>query len=249
MLIGHYAIALAAKSIDRKPALGSFFLATQLLDFVWIILLVLGLESVALNQPIATEMSADLLRFKHQPYSHSLIAACFWGLAFAAWCYRGRLADGNPHRALLLGLVVSSHWWLDLLVHQADLPIVLGSGAKVGAALWQHAGTAFWLELILLLVCFALYCRRTKTRPETRTSQVWFERRAAWWPAVLLVSLVIVHCVSNYMGSVITALNGMFGGSLKPYSLVFVQFLLLITWLGLPILAFLTLDRVRGARI
>ena len=249
MLVGHYAIALAAKALDRKPALGSFFLATQLVDLVWIVMLVLRLEEVSLELKPQAGLGSDILKFGNQPFSHSLAASLVWGLLFAVWCYRGRLADGNLYRSLLLGFVVSSHWWLDLLVHDRDLPILFGDKPLVGAFLWQSAQVAFWLELILLLACFALYCLRTRTRPETLVSLVWLERKAAWWPAVMLFSLVLVHFASSYMGLLIELLSAHLGQWVKTHALVLIQLMLGLTWIGLPILAFLTLDRVRGARI
>ena len=249
MLVGHYAIALAAKALDRKPPLGSFFFATQLVDLVWLLMLFLGLESVSLKAPMVREMNSDLLAFGNQPISHGLLASVIWGVLFAAWCFRGRLADGNLYRAALLGLVVSSHWWLDLLVHARDLPIFLGGEPRVGAHLWAHAQAAFWLELILLLVCFAIYCLRTITRPEAAHSLIWADKKAAWWPAVMLLALITVHFVSNYMGLLIELLFAGLGGWFKPDPLSLIKVMLGITWLGLPVLAFLTLDRVRGARI
>ena len=249
MLIGHYAVALAAKSIDRKPALGSFFFATQLIDLVWVAMLLLGLETVSLKPLTDSAMNADILRFEHQPYSHSLVASLLWGLLFAAWCYRGRLADGNALRALLLGAVVASHWWLDLLVHHADLPIFVVTGPKVGAALWQYAEVSFWLELALLLVCFGVYCLRTMIRPETKTSLLWFERHAHWWIWVVLLVLILAHLVSNHIGAMILSLSHWLGNPIQTHALLLVQFMLVLTWLGLPVLAFLTLDRVRGARL
>ncbi len=249
MLVGHYAIALAAKALDRKPALGSFFVATQLVDLVWLVMLLIRFEDVALKRPIQSGMTSDILDFGHQPFSHGLLASLVWGVLFAAWCYRGRLADGNLYRSLLLGLVVSSHWWLDLLVHGKDLPILFGDEPLVGAFLWESAKAAFWLELVLLLVCFALYCLRTKTRPETTTSQMWIERRAAWWPAVMLISLIGIHLASNFIGLSVEILNAYLGSWVNENALILIQIMLALTWLGLPILAFLTLDRVRSARI
>jgi hypothetical protein len=239
MLIGHYAIALAAKSIDRKPALGSFFFATQLVDLVWVAMLILGLETVSLKPLADSAMNADILRFEHQPYSHSLVASLLWGLLFATWCYRGRLADGNALRALLLGAVVASHWWLDLLV----------TGPKVGAALWQYAEVSFWLELALLLICFGVYCLRTMIRPETKTSLLWFERHAHWWIWVVLLVLILAHLVSNHISAMILSLSQWFGNPMQTHALLLIQLMLVLTWIGLPVLAFLTLDRVRGARL
>lgn len=49
MFIGHYGVGLAAKGIDKKPSLGTFFLASQFIDLLWPIFLLLGLEHVRLD--------------------------------------------------------------------------------------------------------------------------------------------------------------------------------------------------------
>ncbi len=56
MFIGHFAAAFAAKKIESKPSLGTYFLAAQWLDLIWPLLLLTGLEKVELatdpNSPI-----------------------------------------------------------------------------------------------------------------------------------------------------------------------------------------------------
>ena len=42
MFIGHFGAGLAAKAIDRRPSLGTLFLASQFIDLLWPTLLLLG---------------------------------------------------------------------------------------------------------------------------------------------------------------------------------------------------------------
>ena len=56
MFIGHFGVALAAKRIAPKASLGTLVLAAQFLDFIWPILLLLGLEHVRIA-PRITKVS------------------------------------------------------------------------------------------------------------------------------------------------------------------------------------------------
>jgi hypothetical protein len=46
MLLGHYGIAFSAKRVAPRTSLGTLFFAAQLLDELWPLLLLLGLEQV-----------------------------------------------------------------------------------------------------------------------------------------------------------------------------------------------------------
>jgi hypothetical protein len=249
MLVGHYAIALAAKALDRKPSLGRYFVATQLIDLVWLLLVAFGVETVSIKAPNLALPSADILSFDSQPVSHSLTASLVWAVAFGALVYGSRWCDRNFYRALIFALVVTSHWWLDLLVHRPDLPVLLSGDVALGAGLWAHAELAFWLELGLLLAAFGLYCARTRRRSVSEDSRDWTERHAAWWPWVLLVALLCVHYVSTHFWPLVNRLPPALGDWVQGHPIGFLLSLLAMTWIGLPVLALLTVDRVRGARI
>ncbi len=62
MFIGHFAVAFAAKSANRKPSLGAYFAAAQLVDLIWPVLLLVGLERVSI-EPGITRMTP--LNFEH----------------------------------------------------------------------------------------------------------------------------------------------------------------------------------------
>src|SRR5215510_932766 len=44
MFIGHYGLGLAAKGVDKRPSLGTMFLAVQWPDLVWPVLLLIRVE-------------------------------------------------------------------------------------------------------------------------------------------------------------------------------------------------------------
>ncbi len=54
MFIGHYALALASKKNSQVPSLAILFIAVQLLDLLWPIFVLLGLETI--KTIVKTEM-------------------------------------------------------------------------------------------------------------------------------------------------------------------------------------------------
>jgi hypothetical protein len=128
MFIGHYALAFAAKRTAPRASLGILIGAAQFLDLLWPIFLILGVEQVA---PGDRDFTA--LRFTHYPWSHSLAMAIVWSLV--AGCLYA-VATHDRWTATVVGLLVGSHWVLDLIVHLPDLPLYpadqRGSGSDSG---------------------------------------------------------------------------------------------------------------------
>ena len=156
MFIGHFAPAFAARAItDEAPNLGILFIAAQFIDWVFFTLALVGVEHLRIVPGITRMNDLDLY---FMPYSHSLVATAFWAFAFGAIV---RLLTGNPVAAIWAGMVVLSHWVLDLLVHRPDLTIA-GGQSRLGLGLWNAPLLAIVLELSLLLLAFSFYIRRTK---------------------------------------------------------------------------------------
>jgi hypothetical protein len=159
---GHFAPAFVGKTADRDIPLWVLVFAAQWLDLLWALLLLLGIERIAIVPGITAANPLDLI---YAPFSHSLAAAGIWALvasvAYGNFVRYGRLR-GAP---LVVGLVVLAHWCLDLLVHRPDLPLV-GNSAKVGLGLWAYPMPALFLELGLLFGALWWYYRRA--RPSTR---------------------------------------------------------------------------------
>lgn len=76
MYIGHFGLALAAKRAAPKTSLGASFAGAELVDMLWPILLIAGVEHVRLV-PGITRMTP--LDFYDYPISHGLVAVCAWG--------------------------------------------------------------------------------------------------------------------------------------------------------------------------
>jgi len=181
MFIGHYAVAFAAKKAAPKVSLGTLFLATQFLDLLWPIFLLLGLEHVRIA-PGNTAFTP--LDFYDYPISHSLLTVAGWSAAFGLVYYAlRRYAVG----AWVLGLGVLSHWILDLITHRPDLPLAPGTQTFWGLGLWQSVAATVLVESALFTAAVALYARTT--RPRDRIGSY------AFWG-------LVIFCVLGYAGNV-----------------------------------------------
>lgn len=157
MFIGHYGPALAIKAIRPAIPLWLLFIAVQLVDIAWALLVFLGIERVRITPGITTSSPLDLY---YMPYTHSLAAALLWAAAAAILCQplRGVRAW---RAAALIGLAVFSHWVLDWLVHRPDLPLY-GDSMKVGFGIWNYPIIALLFETALLFGAMAMYLKRTR---------------------------------------------------------------------------------------
>ena len=126
MFPGHLALAFAAKKKAPDVSLGWTMAAVMGLDLLWPVLLLLGLEQVAIGSATG---GFDQLTFTAYPWSHSLLMALIWsGAVWGIARWRGIPKPG----ALLLGALVASHWVLDWVSHAPDMPLLPWGGPKVG---------------------------------------------------------------------------------------------------------------------
>ena len=151
MFIGHAALALAAKPLAPRANLGVALAATYWLDLVWPVLLLSGVERVEVD-PGNTAFTP--LDFVHYPWTHSLIAAIAWSVLFGLACWKlgGRAA-------LVMGMLVFSHWALDAVAHRPDLPLWPGSGAMIGLGLWNSVAATLIVETSLFAAGVAITLR------------------------------------------------------------------------------------------
>jgi hypothetical protein len=155
MFIGHYCAAFAMRAFNPNgPKLGALFVAAQAVDYGFFGLSLLGIEKSAHNENLSGIMPIDLY---YMPFTHSLLpATALWALiaAFVA----SLLAPTGRKRAFAwgIGLVVASHWFIDLLVHRPDLGVIW-DGVKVGFGLWNYPVLAIALELTVVAIPLALY--------------------------------------------------------------------------------------------
>lgn len=155
MLAGHLAVALVAKKVEPRLTFASALTAAFWLDFVWPVMLVLGLEKVRVD-PGNTAFTH--LAFDSYPWTHSLAAVLAWAAAGAALVLR---STRSARAAACAGALVASHWFLDALTHRPDLPLWPG-GPLVGAGLWNSVPGTVALEGSMLALGLVAYQGATR---------------------------------------------------------------------------------------
>jgi len=200
MFTGHYSASFAGKAVDRTIPLWVLFVAVQLLDFIWSILVLLGVEHVRIVPGMLASSALDLY---DMPYTHSLAGALAISvIGGAAFCI---LWKRSWTAGLIVALAVFSHWILDLIVHAPDL-LIYGS-FKMGFGLWNY----FWPELaleVLLIAATLLWYLRGVTSPAVV--------RRAW---ILFAILIGFQCIDKF-GPPPASATQMAGSALVAYTLL-----------------------------
>lgn len=191
MFIGHYALGLAAKKAAPRTSLGTLFVAAQLADLLWPIFLLLGWEHV---HAVPNPNSFLVGWFDDYPYSHSLFMLLVWGALFG-YLYRAR--TGNKGGALVVGILVVSHWVLDFITHRPDMPIYPG-GPQVGLGLWKSATATIAVESVMLLIGVVMYVGITRARDGIG--------RWGFWSVVALLAISYVASIKSPTPTDVSAL-------------------------------------------
>jgi len=182
VFLGHFAVGLAAKTLAPRTSLGALLLAAQFIDLLWPTFLLLGIESVRIDPGNTVVTPLD---FEHYPWSHSLAAVLGWSVFVGVVTF---VFQRDRKQSLVLGLLVLSHWLLDVVVHRPDLPLWPG-GTLIGLGLWQSLTATVVIEVGLLAAGAVLYERATRARDTTG--------RWSWW--LFLATLTAIYA-SNVVG-------------------------------------------------
>jgi hypothetical protein len=158
MFIGHFAVAFAAKPAVPRTSLATLMAAAQLLDLIWPILVLLGVETIRIE---AGPNPFLHLRFVSYPWTHSLLLSVAWGVAFAL-LYRAK--TGYARGAAVVGALVVSHWVLDWITHRPDLQLAPGIEERVGLGLWRSPAATIVVEGAMFVAGVALYVRSRPAR-------------------------------------------------------------------------------------
>ena len=189
MMVGHYAVSLALKKADKQISLGMLFLAVQFVDILFLPFVLIGVEHYNIVENFTASTHFDLY---FMPYTHSLLAAFFWATGIFLLVRILLLKDiKNKNKiAILMGLAVLSHWFLDLIVHISDLPLLLNdNSAKVGFGLWNSAIGTYGLEAALLLIGLVIYLKST-----TGTTFI------GKFGMIIFVAFLIIMNINNIFG-------------------------------------------------
>jgi hypothetical protein len=167
MFIGHFGVGLATKKIDSKPSLGTLFIASQFIDLLWPVFLLFGMEKVQIEQG-NTAMTP--LNFISYPYSHSLFGVFVWAILLGTIYY---ILKKNFKTSLLLGLLVLSHWILDLITHRPDLQLLPWSNFKMGLGLWNSVALTIIVEGFIFVLGAYFYLSATKSKNKKGSYGLW----------------------------------------------------------------------------
>jgi membrane-bound metal-dependent hydrolase YbcI (DUF457 family) len=155
MIAGHFGLAAGVKGRERQIPLWALMLATVWLDIVFAPLLAAGVESIDTVPGTSGGYGKAII---HADWTHSLVGALALATLFGLVAARpwGRRAG------IILGVVVFSHWLLDLVVHRGDMPILPGNAGDLpdlGFGLWKTPAVSILVELALVVAGAWLYWR------------------------------------------------------------------------------------------
>ena len=157
MFVGHYGPSFAIRAGRSAIPLWVLFLAVQLLDVVWSILVLLGVEKVRIVPGITATNPLDLYTCRI-PTAWSRPFSGRWQPVSSGGSSLQRAAGRDP---AWIGAAVFSHWLLDWIVHRPDLPLY-DDTLKSGLGLWNYPALALALEALLLFGGMASYLKRTR---------------------------------------------------------------------------------------
>ena len=183
MFIGHFGAGFTGKKFSKTASLGTYFMAAQWIDLIWPILLLLGIEKAEIKPGVTSVTPLD---FTYYPFSHSLFGVIVWAVLFGMVYY---VIKKNSRTAIILGLLVLSHWFLDLLVHIPDLPIFPGYSLKVGLGIWNNFALTIIMEGLVFAIGAYLYFKSTKAK-----------NKIGNYALIGLIVFLVVMYISNLVG-------------------------------------------------
>jgi hypothetical protein len=167
MLVGHFAVGLAAKRIEPAVSVGTLVLASMMADLLWCIFMIAGIEHVQFKPGMG---AANYFGASDIVMSHSLLMDGLWaGLLAAAYFFKRRSARGAW---VILGAVLS-HWLLDWISHRPDMPLAPGGHRYFGLSLWSSIPAALMVEGGFWLLAVILYARATHAKKRTGVYAYW----------------------------------------------------------------------------
>lgn len=184
MFIGHFAVAFAAKRAAPDVSLGTLFLACQFPDLVWPLLVIAGVERLAIVPGITAVTPID---FQSYPYSHSLVALTAWAVAVAI-AYKIARRSSRAAALVVVAALVLSHWVFDVAAHRPDMPLTIGGTTKIGFELWASKPGTIVVETVMLAAGLLLYTRTTAPA----------DRAGTWTLAGLVTFLLLINTVNMF---------------------------------------------------
>lgn len=146
MIAGHIGAAAGAKRWAPNVPLWAMLIATFLIDIIFGILWLFGVEDMSALPD--TDGGYGQLALEVD-WSHSFFGTLF--LCLVVWIVGGRRWGAKG--GFVLSCVVFSHWFLDMMVHRMDMPIMpgnVGTTPRIGLGMWDFPVATMIFELILV---------------------------------------------------------------------------------------------------
>lgn len=166
MFIGHFAVGFAAKRAAPSVSLGTLFVACELVDLIWPVFILAGIERVRIDPGNTAFTPLDFVSY---PWTHSLLMNAAWAVLSGLVYFSIRK---ELRGAVIVAIVVLSHWFLDLVAHRPDLPLVPG-GAVFGLGLWNSVPATLVVEGLLFAAGLAVYLKSTRAKDRAGTIGFW----------------------------------------------------------------------------
>ena len=163
MLVGHVAVGFVSKRIEPRLSLGTCLLAPMLGDLLLFLFVIAGIEHIQFGPGSG---AAQFLHAVNIGYSHSLVMDLVWASLLAGAYYRLR---HNGRAASILAAAVLSHWVLDVISHQPDMPLAPGVDTVFGFRLWSSIPATLVIEGGFWIAALIVYARM----PVRRRSVSW----------------------------------------------------------------------------
>jgi hypothetical protein len=166
VFIGHFAVGFAAKRAAPSVSLGTLFVACELVDLIWPVFILAGIERVRIDPGNTAFTPLDFVSY---PWTHSLLMNAAWAVLSGLVYFSIRK---ELRGAVIVAIVVLSHWFLDLVAHRPDLPLVPG-GAVFGLGLWNSVPATLVVEGLLFAAGLAVYLKSTRAKDRAGTIGFW----------------------------------------------------------------------------
>jgi hypothetical protein len=149
---GHFAVALAVKPTVPRVPLWLLLLVSEVLDL-------LAFGFMALN----IERGAPDPWF---PFSHGLFMSIVWSTSAGMIVYP---FFRNVRTSFAIGCLVFSHWALDFISHEPDLPLLFKGSPLVGLGLESSILVGLIMELSMFAGGIAIYLvwRKRQTKDQS----------------------------------------------------------------------------------
>ena len=158
MLVGHVAVGFVSKRIEPRLSLGTCLLAPLLADLLLFVFVIAGIERIEFGSGSG---AAQFLHAVNIGYSHSLAMGVLWAGVLAGAYYTWR---HNSRAATILAAGVLSHWVLDVISHQPDMPLAPGVNPMLGFQLWSSIPATLAIEGGFWIAALIVYARMPARR-------------------------------------------------------------------------------------